>query len=228
MNPANRSTKHAAFAMISLLILAPVLMLAGCQGSPKATAQAVVERAQSYSADAGAIAADVRTQLGALDTQITAAQAAGADVSALAQTRDRLASVLDTARAEKAKWDAVAADYQARLAELPDDADPLAVIGAGAQAIGVAVPPPWGIYVTLAGGLLGGVGSSIWQTVKRRRTEAAAADVVRSIEAEKAKGSGNVHFADDAVKASLRSRMSDDARALVERARKTRAADGGA
>lgn len=81
--------------------------------------------------------------------------------------------------------------------------------------VGVAapyLPPPWNVYLTAGLGLWAAI-----ENIFRRRTKAAARNVVRAIEETKVDGA--VDFSDDSTKTVLRSRMTDEAKALVESAR---------
>lgn len=174
-------------------LLAVMLPGVGCTDQQVEQFRAGLAEARAASAELDPVIADIETQI--------AESPIGDDVRPLL---DALAE----ATTKKAQLDAAAADFQARIAETTD---PVAIVGSGLSAVSPAVPAPWGVWVGVAGTLLAGFAEG-----RRRRTKKAAENVVISIEETKTPD-GQIDFRIDGDK--LRSRMSTEARELVETAR---------
>ncbi|MEM9414986.1 MAG: hypothetical protein AAGA29_05840 [Planctomycetota bacterium] len=188
--------------VLSLICLFAFAFLPGCAAVEWATEPGgaapirdAITAAEEESAALDQVIADIETQLAALPE---------------GEDRDELLELLDDAKAGKSKADAVAADLKTRLADADTGLD---AIAAGLSSAGTVVPPPYGGYLAIAGGLLAALSETL-----RRRTKRAAQDIVVSIEHTKANNGGVVNFDDAGVKSELRSRMSTEARKLVEEA----------
>lgn len=179
--------------------------LPGCDTTTNAPPPADVFReaiaqAQATSIELDQVIADAQAELQALPE---------------GEQRDELLGVIAKTTTEKARVDGVLADLQTRLEAAGEDADVIDAAAIGLQGLGSTVPPPWGLYLTSAGGVL----LAVNRWLKARRTQQAATSVIQAIEHEKANGQGKVDFDSRYVKTSLRSRMSNDALELVENAR---------
>lgn len=145
-----------------------------------------------------------------LDTVIAQAEAQLAMLPEGEQRTELLAKVED-AVATKAKLDTIVDDINAATADADDW---LSFATAALTASGKAVPPPYGVAVGLAGIFLGAIGEA-----RKRRTQAAAASVIESIEDAKSDNEGVIDFNDRTTKAQLRASMSTPARELVANTR---------
>lgn len=198
-----RFARLVAFLLLALLILP----LAACAGLTREEAQRQIGEI-SAAVDAGeARLADVDKLIAQADTP--------EERAALQATRDEMSQRLAEARRYVAL-------LQTAL-EQSVDGDPGSTITAGSTAAAGLLPPPYNLIAIVAGPVLGSLVTSVVEARRRRRLEAerqkleaAAKDVVVAIEHEKADGDGVVDFTSAATKASLRSRMSTEARELVE------------
>lgn len=177
--------------------------------------------------------AELTTQIALLDD--------GPEKQAALEARDHVQGVIDKGEAVIPQLEeGIARANQAIEAAIAGDT--AAAVNAIGTYVGSKAPPPWNVYILAGTTVLGGVLSYIQKRKKdelsqdnRRKieeisylneerqsigrslksTEQAARSVIKAIEYEKG-GDGVVNFDDPATKMSLRSRMSTEARELVE------------
>lgn len=224
-------TPRTVLLLIGVLWL--MFVLAGCSAEQIAQLQTqrdqvaqTVEQMRPQVVAAQTQVDQLDQQIAALDVQIAAI--AGdepgderaklvAARNQLTVVRNRTQRILDVGDEALSRAKTVLTSIETELAQLTPD-DPGAAINSGARVISPMLPPPYNLILAGAGTLLGGLATGLWQAKKRKQAEAAAASVVNAIELEKS-GDGTVNFGDPQTKALLRSRMTDEAKALVENAR---------
>ncbi|MBB6429208.1 hypothetical protein [Algisphaera agarilytica] len=111
------------------------------------------------------------------------------------------------AREKKADYDAMG---QAYLTKIQDIEDPGVLFGETLKSVGTVVPGPWGAWLGITKTAIAGIAET-----RRRRTVKAAENIVISLERSKTPdGVVDFHIGAD----ELRSRMTPDAKDLVEKA----------
>ncbi len=101
--------------------------------------------------------------------------------AAIVEAQERL----DDAQAVKVKVDAVLADWQAQLAAagpIEGPGDELELLGKGVATVGAQLPPPYGTYAALAGGLIGTIGAALAGAKKAGKTQGQLVKVIGSVD----------------------------------------------
>lgn len=234
--------KPIRYALAPFLILVAMFMLlAGCSTEQIEEYRAVKAEMQAALGAAEAGLADAHELIDQLNAQIAELRE-GPDKDAAIDARDNVAMFIE-------KSNTAVAELTLGIDRAQDAIDALiAGDAAGAvRAIGPYIasktPPPWNMYILAGTSVAGFVLSYIQKRkkdeaeeyaedtnrrrreseVKLRRVELAAGSVITAIEKEKS-GDGVVNFDGEQTKVSLRSRMSTEARDLVEQVRRAQPA----
>ncbi len=246
--PAGPGILKAVGGVLLLALVAFIAIAAGCSDEQIEQYRAANAEIQTALDEANTKLDGAETLLTELDGQI-AATPDGPEKLAAVEARDRVAGLIEKTKATADELDGFLEQNNAAIsAALAGNTAQAVTIGG--RYIATKVPQPYGVYVLAGSTVLGGI---LTYLQKRKADEAkketnvatdqvkylddslartrdladktrdAAASVITAIEYEKG-SDGTVDFADDATQASLRSRMSTEARDMVEVVRRAQPA----
>jgi len=208
-----------------LIVLLPVGGCSLTSAERVAALEAGVTELRDRSAAADEVIDGLQSWLTESQAVLTDPNLADDDVEQIAAAVVAAQAKLEKVTTEKAKVDAALADLEAQLAqagEVTDFGGELQVIGGAVGTVGGHLPPPFGTYAALAGGLIATIGTALRGNKKTKEAKTALAEVVAGGQEFKRRVSDQAAIAETFRAAMIDKQVSPATRKMVKEAKAER------